>query len=97
MLLLGEKGLRVISVNNLDQEGPDRKKNIKKVKEFVDHLSLPFDVAMDQRGKVGNAYAILALPMTVFIDSAGIVTQVHMGAISRVELDRGIATIFPTR
>ena len=97
LLLLGEKGLRVISVNNLDQEGPDRKKNIKKVKEFVDHLSLPFDVAMDQRGKVGKAYAILALPMTVFIDSAGIVTQVHMGAISRVELDRGVATIFPSR
>lgn len=95
--LHGDAGLRVVSVNSLDQEGPDRKKNMKKVKEFVAHLSLPFDVAMDQRGKIRDAYGILALPMTVFIDSAGVVTQVHIGKITREELDRGIATIFPPR
>ncbi len=97
VLLHGPAGLRVLSVNNLDQEGPDRKKNLKKVQEFVSHFSLPFDVALDQRGKVLKAYGILVLPATVFIDSAGVVKQIHMGSISRDELDRGIATIFPHR
>jgi hypothetical protein len=33
----------------------------------------------------------------VFIDSAGIIERIHIGAISREELDRGVAAILPPR
>jgi hypothetical protein len=42
-------------------------------------------------------YRLVGLPTTVFVDSAGIIQRIHMGAISREELDRGISAILPPR
>jgi hypothetical protein len=46
---------------------------------------------------VGDGATTLGLPTTVLIDSAGIIERIHIGAISREELDRGVAATLPPR
>lgn len=83
-------GLRVLGVNGRDQEW-----STKNVKKFVDEFAVTFPVALDARGRSRQKYRVVGLPTTVFIDSAGVVQRIHMGPISREELDRGIAAILP--
>jgi thiol-disulfide isomerase/thioredoxin len=86
----GAAGLYVLGVNERDQE-----LRTKDVQAFVDAFSVPFDVALDQRGRSRRTYLIFGLPTTVFIDTAGVVQLIHRGPISREQLNRGIATILP--
>ena len=88
----GPAGLYVLGVNERDQE-----LRTKDVQKFVDQFSVPFVVALDQRGRSRRAYLIRGMPMTVFIDTSGVVHRVHRGPISREELDRGVAAILPPR
>lgn len=83
-------GLNVLGVNGRDQEF-----STKHVQQFVDEFSVPFPVALDQRGRTRVAFLILGLPTTVFIDTSGIVQRIHRGPISREELERGIALLLP--
>ncbi|HEY5545152.1 MAG TPA: TlpA disulfide reductase family protein [Gemmatimonadaceae bacterium] len=85
-------GLYVLAVNERDQE-----LRAKDVQEFVDEFSVPFAVALDQRGRSRRTYLIFGLPTTVFIDTGGVVHRIHRGPISREQLDRGIAAILPLR
>jgi thiol-disulfide isomerase/thioredoxin len=86
----GPAGLYVLGVNERDQE-----LRTKDVQAFVDEFAVPFDVALDQRGRSRRTYLILGLPTTVFIDTGGVVHRIHRGPISREQLDRGIAAILP--
>ena len=88
----GPAGLRVLGVNGRDQE-----RSTKNVKAFLDQVGASFPVALDQRGKARQRYRLIGLPTTVFIDSAGIIERIHIGAISREELERGVAAILPPR
>jgi thiol-disulfide isomerase/thioredoxin len=88
----GSAGLRVLGVNGRDQE-----RSTKSVKAFVDEVGATFPVALDQRGAARRKYRLVGLPTTVFVDSAGIIQRIHMGAITREQLDRGVATILPPR
>ena len=85
-------GLFVLGVNGRDQE-----RNTKDVQKFVDEFAVPFPVALDERGRSRRTFRLVGLPTTIFIDSAGVMQRIHMGPISREELDRGVATIFPPR
>jgi thiol-disulfide isomerase/thioredoxin len=88
----GADGLLVLGVNGRDQE-----LSTKAVQAFVDEFGVPFPIALDQRGRARRAFRLVGLPTTVFIDSAGVIQQIHRGPISREELDRGLSTIFPPR
>jgi cytochrome c biogenesis protein CcmG, thiol:disulfide interchange protein DsbE len=86
----GPAGLYVLGVNGRDQE-----LRTKDVQKFVAEFSVPFPIALDQRGRARRAYQIFGLPTTLFIDSGGVVRRIHRGPISGPELDRGIAEILP--
>jgi len=90
-------GLRVLGVNGLDQERKTEEASKKAVQQFIDDVAVSFPIALDTRGQTRRAFRIVYLPTTVFIDSAGIIQQVHVGAISREELERGVATILQSR
>ena len=83
-------GLLMLGVNGRDQELSN-----KAVQQFVDEFAVPFPIALDQRGRARRAFRLVGLPTTVFIDTAGVMQGIHMGPISREELDRGIAGILP--
>ena len=61
------------------------------MKEF----SVDFTVVLDVRGTSRRTFRLIGLPTTVFVDSAGIIQQVHMGPINRDELAQGLALILP--
>ena len=85
-----EAGLEVLAVNQRDQET-----SIGDVQAFVKRFSVEFTVALDARGRSRRSFRLIALPTTVFVDTAGIIRQVHMGPISEAELARGLTTILP--
>jgi peroxiredoxin len=82
-------GLEVLAVNLLDQETSEAE-----VRRFAAELAVPFPVALDPRGSSRRAYQLVGLPTTVFIDSAGVIRQVHPGPLSAAELRQGVAMIF---
>lgn len=86
----GGSGLIVLGVNGRDQEF-----STKDVEKFAAEFSVPFQIALDQRGRSRSAFQIFGLPTTVFIDSAGVVKGIHRGPIDREQLDSAIATIVP--
>jgi thiol-disulfide isomerase/thioredoxin len=85
-------GLVVLAINGRDQET-----STKNVQRFVDEFAAPFRVALDEKGRARRAFLIQGLPTTVFIDSAGVVRQVHRGAISRAQLETGLAIILAAK
>jgi thiol-disulfide isomerase/thioredoxin len=88
----GPAGLFVLAVNGRDQE-----LSTKNVQKFVDEFSAPFQVALDDHGRARRSFLIQGLPTTVFIDTGGVVREVHRGPISREELERGLATILKVK
>jgi thiol-disulfide isomerase/thioredoxin len=86
------EGLEVLAVNQRDQE-----LSTKDVQAFVDEFAVTFPVLLDPRGRSRRNFRLIALPTTVFIDSGGIIREVHSGPISRDQLARGVATIVPAR
>lgn len=85
-----EAGLEVLAVNQRDQE-----LRTSDVQAFVKEFSVDFTVALDERGRSRRDFRLIGLPTTIFIDSAGIIAQVHMGPINRNDLAQGLATILP--
>jgi peroxiredoxin len=94
-------GLVVIGVNL--QEG----KSI--ARGYVEDYGMQFPVAIDVDGEVGDAYRLLGLPVTYFIDGDGVVRGVYTGpfeeragdtevrgAIEQTELEQRIAGILKT-
>ena len=58
------------------------------------HLAIAIGVGA---GVTSRSYRLVALPTTVFIDSAGTIRTVHSGPISDRQLAEGIATILPEK
>ena len=81
-------GLQVLAVNGLDQES-----GTKPIQKFVSRYGVTFPVLLDERGRMRELYHITGLPMTVFIDSAGVIRRVNTGPISPAALDSGVAEI----
>lgn len=61
------------------------------VRKFLAAQSLPADaVALDPEGALSTLVGAQALPTTLFVDSQGMIRKVHLGEISRVQLDIAI-------
>lgn len=67
---------RLLSVNMTNAE-----KNIGDVQAFLKRNELTFPVLLDTQGKTGEAYQILTLPTSIFIDSSGIIRKKWIGPL----------------
>jgi cytochrome c biogenesis protein CcmG, thiol:disulfide interchange protein DsbE len=83
-------GLEVLAVNQRDQE-----LNTRDVEAFAKEYGVDFTVALDPRGRSRRNYKLIALPTTIFVDSAGVIRTVHPGPISVKQLAEGVGTILP--
>ncbi len=63
------------------------------VEKFVEEFAISFPILMDPTMAVSSDYRILGLPTTFFIDSQGIIRQVHAGQINSAMLAEGIVEI----
>lgn len=66
-----QDGLEIVGVNVQESRSI--------IQPFVDDFGIDFMVAMDRSGRVSDAYRILGLPTTYFIDRQGIVRDVFRG------------------
>jgi peroxiredoxin len=82
-------GLEVLAIN-LTRD--DRKKDIRR---FAGRFRLPFPVLLDARGKVRRRYALVGVPTTVFVDTAGVVAEVCTGPLTPGVLEHGLRAILP--
>ncbi|HDP35763.1 MAG TPA: TlpA family protein disulfide reductase [Candidatus Hydrogenedentes bacterium] len=80
-----DNGLVVCAVNL--KETPDT------VHAFLQGRGLELPVLLDSDGAVAAKYGVKAIPMLVFINRAGNVNRVHVGAMSKEELDEALAAI----
>ena len=83
-----EGGLEILAVNQRDQE-----LRTSDVQAFAKQYGVEFTVALDPRGKSRRSYRLIALPTTVFIDTAGIIQQVNSGPITPQQVAAGLARI----
>jgi len=63
------------------------------LRTFAENNRIPYLVVTDPDGKVSDAYGVLGMPTTVFVDSSGIVRRIWNGAIRQeqvVEIMRGL-------
>ncbi len=58
------------------------------VQEFVDEFGLTFPVVLDSSEEIANAYGVKGLPVTVWVDSEGIIQNQHIGLLTSNLIDR---------
>ena len=62
------------------------------VVSFLRQYHIPYTCGLDSGFSIATAYGLLALPVTVIVDSAGIVARVIQGAVSSSSLSEGVRT-----
>ena len=62
------------------------------VRGFVDELKLTFPIVLDTEKDVQEAYEVLNLPYTYFIDETGKIADRHLGLITYEELEKILAS-----
>jgi peroxiredoxin len=75
------EGLVIIAFNVTYQD------SLPAVEAFVEEFKLPFPVVLDKEGHVtADDYQLRGLPMSIFIDRDGIITQVQLGAMTENQI-----------
>jgi thiol-disulfide isomerase/thioredoxin len=67
--------------------------SIDKVQGFVNEISLSFPVLLDPGGKIQELYRVRGYPSTYFVDADGVIQFIHIGEMSKANLDSYLAQI----
>jgi peroxiredoxin len=82
------EGLMVIGINTTSQD------SLTDARAFVREMQLTFPILLDETGEVSETlYRVLSLPTSVFVDRAGSVQRVQVGAMSGQQVDEYVAEI----
>jgi thiol-disulfide isomerase/thioredoxin len=68
-----------------------------RAQEFIDFLSAPFLFGLDADLTVADAYGVSGLPLSVFIDSTGVIQAVYRGHAPRDLLERFVQAAIRAR
>jgi peroxiredoxin len=79
--------------NELVVLGIDVQESAQVVEPFVEQLGITFPILLDQKGEVTIAYNVRGLPTSVFIDPQGIIRFVHLGPLTRKNIDNYLALL----
>jgi peroxiredoxin len=79
-------GLVVLAVNG-DRESAAA------MRRFTAHMQLEFPLLLDARSRVSSDYGVLQLPVTVFVDSSGVIRSIVAGPIQPARFDRDLKAI----
>jgi len=66
--------------------GVDQGETEAEVTAFAQANHLTFPLLLDADGKVGNTYQIKAIPASYFVNSDGIIREVHVGGMQQTEI-----------
>jgi peroxiredoxin len=87
---LRDKGFVVLAVNELEDD--------EKVREHIQAYKHTFPVLMDRENRVANLYGVYGLPVSVFIDEAGVVqAYIKGGLLTEQKIEDEIARMRAAR
>ena len=68
--------------------GIDLQESPSLVKEFIQKQGVTWTFLLDTTGGVGSAYAVSAIPTSIFINAKGVITARHVGTLSFDDMKR---------
>ncbi|HZV78267.1 MAG TPA: TlpA disulfide reductase family protein [Candidatus Binatus sp.] len=74
--------------------GVDQQEQAIAVKSFTAHFGLTYPIAIDP-GVAALAFDIHTIPLSLFVDSTGIVRYISIGQMQPAEMDEALRTILP--
>lgn len=77
--------LVIIGVNMTTDDTPAQ------VPAFVEEYGLTFPIVLDETGEVSQAYQVIGLPTSIFIDQAGLIKDVRLGPINQAYIEAKLA------
>lgn len=63
------------------------------VDDFVQEFNLQMPILLDEKGESVKSYHIIGAPITVLVDSNGVITYIFPGEFNPAELDRRLARL----
>jgi peroxiredoxin len=67
-----------------------------RVRGFAARFALPYPILLDRKQKTLTTYAAFGLPLTVFVDTAGLIRYRVQGPINSSQVDTGLRVILPS-
>lgn len=84
--LRSEKGLAVLGINHLDERDEARR--------WLDYFGDPYETSLfDPEGRIGDALDIEALPVTLVLDTDGVIRYRHLGVLDNHTADTVIVPL----
>ena len=84
------EGFVILAVN------PTFEDTLPEVKAFVKEFNMTFPVLLDETGEVTNQlYRLRGLPTSVFVNRAGRITRIHLGAMTNQQITEFVGEIQP--
>jgi peroxiredoxin len=65
------------------------------VEQFMDEFDMTYPVLLDEGGRVLKMYRANGLPMSVLVDSAGVIQVRHVGFLTAEQLENYLADLIP--
>jgi peroxiredoxin len=84
-----DRGLVILAIS---QDAAEQKAM---VRAYVADLGITFPPLLDPEGGVAAYYNIFLLPSTIFINPAGTVVAVHLGLMTRPQIEQHLEAILP--
>lgn len=83
-----DQGFVILGIDSTLQD------KLEDIQLFLKEFSVTYPTLLDDTGHVmRDLYAVPGLPMSVFVDRQGVVTHVHLGALSAEQLDEYVGAI----
>lgn len=79
--------LVIVGINNTSADNPDA------IPEFLKEFGITFPILLDNDREAVDAYNILGLPTTIFIDDQGIVNEVFTGPLNKAYIESKISEL----
>ncbi|GAB4454239.1 MAG: redoxin domain-containing protein [Anaerolineae bacterium] len=79
--------LVIIGVNSTSTDQRDS------IPPFLDEFGITFPIVLDEQGDAVDAYRVLGLPTTVFINSDGIINEVFTGPLNKAYIESKITEL----
>ncbi|HEY3335072.1 MAG TPA: TlpA disulfide reductase family protein [Candidatus Limnocylindrales bacterium] len=60
---------------------------------YAGRAGLTFPIVADEKAKIGAAYNLVGIPTHIFIGRDGLIKQIKIGALSKDDMEQGVAQI----